>query len=241
MLVRRPRLVKKNPRANEYGNAPAYSIAEASRYLGVPSSTVRAWVIGQTRSRPVLCPADPGPPPRLSFINLIEAHVLAAIRRKYNVPLQRIRKAVRYLCEVFRSRHPLAEHRFETDGVDLFVQQAGITVSASGGGQAVIREIVERYFKRVDWDRKGGGPLRFYPYTREIDEGIPPGADEPRLVVIDPSMGGGQPIIAGRGILVSVIGRRYKAGETIPDLARDYCCSTEEINEAIRFQFAPAA
>jgi uncharacterized protein (DUF433 family) len=233
--------VKKVLRVDDYRNAPANTVAEASRYLGVPSSTVRSWVMGQTRSRPVFSPADPGPPPCLSFLNVVEAHVLAAIRRRYSVPLQRIRKAVHYLGEALHSGHPLAEHRFETDGVDLFVQKAGITVSASEGGQAVIRELVERYFRRVDWDAKSGGPLRFYPYTRELEEGAAPAADEPRLIVIDPRLGGGQPVIAGRGILVSVIGRRYKAGEAIPDLARDYGCSLEEINEAIRFQFAPAA
>ncbi|MCZ6794069.1 MAG: DUF433 domain-containing protein [Planctomycetota bacterium] len=189
---------------------------------------------------PVFAPADPGPPPRLSFLNLVEAQTLAAIRRKHLVSLQRIRKAVHYLGEVFVSKHPLAEHRFETDGVDVFVQKAGITVSASGAGQAVL-EIVRRYFTRVEWDAEGGGPLRFYPYTRELDEGPPPRVEEPRLVVIDPRMGGGQPVIAGRGILVSVIGRRYKAGESIPALADDYGCSPEEINEAIRLQFAPAA
>lgn len=105
----------------------------------------------------------------------------------------------------------------------------------------MIREIVHRYFKRLDWDTEGGRPLRFYPYTRELEEGATPSPDEPRLVVIDPRMGGGQPVIAGRGILVSFIGRRHKAGEAIPDLARDYGCSPEEINEAIRLQFAPAA
>jgi hypothetical protein len=86
--------VTKKPRQTDFRGAPAYSVAEASRYLGLPGSTVRSWVAGQTGSRAVFRPADPGPPPCLSFVNLVEAHVLAAIRKKHRVSLQRIRKAV---------------------------------------------------------------------------------------------------------------------------------------------------
>jgi hypothetical protein len=57
---------------------PAYSIAEAAGYLHMPKTTLRAWMLGQNSFRPVIEIADRRQR-RLSFINLVEAFVLAGI------------------------------------------------------------------------------------------------------------------------------------------------------------------
>jgi len=61
---------------------------------------------------------------QLSFINLVEAHVLDAIRSRYNVPLPKVRKAVSFLQRNFTSKHPLADQRMETNGLDLFFESS---------------------------------------------------------------------------------------------------------------------
>jgi hypothetical protein len=38
--------------------------------------------------------------------------------------MHRVREALSYLEEHFPSSHPLADQRFETDGVDLFIDNA---------------------------------------------------------------------------------------------------------------------
>jgi hypothetical protein len=91
----------------------------------------------------------------LSFINLVEAHVLDAIRREHEIPLQKIRKARRYLSKQLDSRHPLAEQRFETDGVDLFVRTYGELVTISRSGQLAIRRVMEAYLRRIERDHAG--------------------------------------------------------------------------------------
>jgi uncharacterized protein (DUF433 family) len=53
-------------------------------------------------------------------------------------------------------------------------------------------------------------------------------------VVIDPKIGFGHPVLAGRGVPTIVIAQRYKAGESIASLMRDYGCEQVEIEEAIR-------
>src|SRR5436190_7188710 len=68
---------------------PAYGVAEAAHYLLVPRATLRSWVAGMSYGsdgerrffKRVIHPA--ASPVALSFINLIEAHVLAAIRRRH--------------------------------------------------------------------------------------------------------------------------------------------------------------
>jgi hypothetical protein len=103
---------------------PAYRLPEAAHYLRIPVTTLRAWVLGQDydtaagRHRhfaPVIrLPSQT--PPRLSFINLVEAHVLDAIRRQHEIPLQKVRQALSYLRKIIpSSAYPLADQHFETD------------------------------------------------------------------------------------------------------------------------------
>jgi uncharacterized protein (DUF433 family) len=47
--------------------------------------------------------------------------------------------------------------------------------------------------------------------------------------------------LAGTGIATTVIAQRYKAGESIEELAEDYGRSTSEIQEAIRSELWDAA
>src|SRR6266700_588307 len=103
---------------------PAYSLGEAAHYLRIPPATLRSWVRGRYYEieggkrffKPVIELPD-RELLALSFVNLVEAHVLDAIRREHNIPLPRTRCALDYVKREFASRHPLADQKFETDGV----------------------------------------------------------------------------------------------------------------------------
>jgi hypothetical protein len=70
-----------------------------------------------------------------SFTNVVEAHVLAAMRRHHGLELDAIRRAVRHVRERLDVEHPLAHERFKTDGKNLFVQRVGQLINASSDGQ----------------------------------------------------------------------------------------------------------
>src|SRR5213082_1701767 len=101
----------------------AYGVAEAAHYLLVPRATLRSWVAGMSYGsdgerrffKRVIHPAATSPV-ALSFINLIEAHVLAAIRRRHRVDMPAVRRTIDFLKREFASAHPLADHKFETNG-----------------------------------------------------------------------------------------------------------------------------
>ncbi len=225
---------------------PAYSVAEAAHYLNIAPSTLRSWVLGrpypagkgQAHFKPPIVIADPEQK-LLSFVNLVEAHVLSAIRREHEVVLQRVRQACNFLRRQFGSTHPLATQRFETDGRDLFVTRLGQLITASQEGQLAMRALLELHLRRVEWDAQGLA-VRLYPFTRHVNqEGSP---EPPRLIVIDPGLGFGRPVLAGTGIATAVIAERYKAGESIQELAHDYGRQGLEIEEAIRCElYAEAA
>jgi uncharacterized protein (DUF433 family) len=213
---------------------PAYSISESAHYLRIPRSTLRAWVAGQayrsngdTRLFRSIIALPDRRASLLSFINLVEVHVLDALRREHEVPLQKVRKAILYLSQHLHSRHPLAEQRFETDGVDLFIRHYGQLVNISQSGQLAMRKILEAYLRRVEWD-DAGVVARLYPFTRKRM------VDEPKAIVIDPRISFGRPVLAGSGIPTAVIAERYKAGESVDELADDYGRKRLEIEEAIR-------
>lgn len=213
---------------------PAYSLTEAARYLLIPPATLRSWVAGRkypTDSgprffRPVIqLPGDVRA--SLSFVNLVEAHVLDAIRRHHQVPLSKIREASDYLRKHFSSKHPLAEQRFETDGIDLFIDKFGQLINVTQSGQIALRELLKAHLQRIEHDATGTA-VRLYPFTRKRD------LHEPKVVVIDPHISYGRPVLVGTGIPTAVVAERYKAGESMDELAEDYGRSRDEIEEAIR-------
>ena len=77
---------------------------------------------GGQRSRSLIHVDDPKKQ-YLSFVNLVEAHVLAAIRRRHGVRLPKVRRALDYLQRQFPVEHPLINQAFQTDGLDLFVDR----------------------------------------------------------------------------------------------------------------------
>jgi uncharacterized protein (DUF433 family) len=230
-------------KTNDVRLSPAYSVAEAAHYLRMPEETLRSWVVGRLypvagqskRSRPVIQLDDPKRQ-YLSFINLVEAHVLAAIRRHHGVKLPKVRDALDYLRRQYRIERPLVDQTFQTDGLDLFVERYGELINASREGQRAMKEIIGVYLKRIERDAKGL-PTKLYLFTRDTQAEATPSSD-PRVVVMNPAVSFGRPVVAGTGIPVSSVYERYKAGDSVADLARDYRLGISAIEEAIRCEAA---
>jgi len=165
---------------------------------------------------------------------LVEAFVLASMRRAHAASMQKVRKALRYVGNQLGYDRPLIHAGFRTDGVSLFVQHAGRLLDVSGAGQAVLRGALDASLRRIEWE--GGLAARLYPWVRTGGH-----ADEPRSIVIDPRRGFGQPVIAGTGIEARIVAERYRAGESFTALAHDYAVDVEAIEDAIRCETREAA
>lgn len=205
---------------------PYYSVVEAAMYLGVAKSTLRDWIGRRSNFKGIIIPADENPL-SLSFINLIEVFVLISIRRKYNISMIKLRNALEYIKNEFPSEHPLADKEFETDGINLFLEKTGKLYNISQHGQTEMVSIIKQYLKRIERDDEGN-PIRFYPMSRKGK------LDQPKLILIDPTISFGRPTISKKAIPIDIIFERWEAGESIADLARDYECTQEEIEEALR-------
>jgi len=150
---------------------PAYSFGEAAHYLSMPTATLRAWCVGQKQGDKKefvrLIDLDGPPKEGLSFLNLVEAHVLASIRRIHNVSLLKVREALDFVETDLKIDRPLLSPKFQTDGVDLFVEELrnllNVTTRVYG-----FEEIMRAYLKRIHRDVKGV-PVKLYPFLRKED------------------------------------------------------------------------
>lgn len=219
---------------------PSYGAPEAAHYLRIPVTTLRAWAFGQkykTSSgegtfKPVIIIPDKKVR-LLSFINLVEIHVLDAIRREHRIPLPKVRRALSFIERHFSIKNSLANVKFETDGIDLFIEKSGL-INITKDGQMAIRSLLKAHLKRIERDTKGI-PVKLYPFTRKRD------LEAPKSVVIDPFVSFGRPILSGTGIATSIIVERFKAGEDPAEIADDYGRDSSDILEAIRCELEAAA
>lgn len=204
---------------------PMYGISEAAMYLGVPRSTLSTWVRGQrvkgrTRMHGLIKP-DRGTG-LLTFNNLAEAYVLASLTRRFDLPLQRVRTALRFIG----GDRPLLATPFRTDGRGIFIEQLGKLLDVARGGQAAIREVVESSLERVDLDNRRL-PLRLYPWRRA--------PTEPRIIALDPRRSFGRPTVVGTAIQSETIIDRHRAGESVAQLATDYNLPGDVIEGVLRW------
>jgi len=172
----------------------------------------------------------------LSFLELVEAKVVAACRAQ-GISAKRVRHAREFAAQRLDADYPFATRGFATDGSHLLYEFEQTTRDAPKGplfvdiGSAAAQTTLPGYIQDVvellefanvglDW------PTCFYPQ----------GIDEP--LTVDPTFRGGQLTIKGRGIFVDSIWGRWKAGESVDFIARDFRISTADVQAAIDFREA---
>jgi uncharacterized protein (DUF433 family) len=222
-------------------NIPTYSIKDAAQYLRIPISTVRSWTVGLNyhtkEGSSFFAPLIEIPkqkPYLLSFTNIVELHVLRAIRSIHKIKLNKAREAIDFIIEELKVSHPLATKQFSTDGVNLFVEHYGKLIQANQDERNQLKMVFDAHLKRIEPDDSGLA-IKLYPFTRSHEE------DSPRIVSIDPRNAFGRLTIDGTGITTSILKERYLAGDSIEELAVDYNFDSLYIQEAIRCELPMAA
>jgi uncharacterized protein (DUF433 family) len=217
---------------------PSYGVAEAARYLRLPAATLRSWLIGRHYPKgeargtfhPLIKPASTEPL-QLSFYNLIEAHVLRALRTDHGVAVAELRKAIAYAAKKERIQRLLLSQELRTHAGQIFLDRYVELINLSASGQLAMRRMFEDHLKRVDWD-EWQFPVRLYPYVASTIRS----GDRP--IAIDPNIAFGRPIVRRVGVSTAAIADRIDAGESAAALAEDYELSVEEIEQAVLYSRA---
>jgi uncharacterized protein (DUF433 family) len=227
---------RRSTATNDPRHQPAYPLTEAARYLKLPAATLRAWTLGRpypttrgkSQFRPIIRPAS-GQPPILSFSNLIEAHVLRALRTEHGVSVKALREAVEFAEKKLGIERLLLRPELCSDAGQVFLDRYGELIDLSASGQLAMRQVLQAHLKRVTWDAQRF-PIRLHPFVvgETVSSGMP--------IAIDPRISFGRPVIISRGISTATIVARIDAGELVAELAADYDLSLAEIDEAILYE-----
>lgn len=217
---------------------PWYTYPEAARATGIPPSTLRAWTVGQPyrrkTDRAFFEPVIPRPSesdPRLSFTNLIEAHVLRALRTTHAVNLGYIREAIDLAERRFGIDRLLIRPDLRTSAGELFLDRYTELLELSGAAQSVMRVMVVDYLERVSFD-ESRLPVEFRPFSKKLSDA---GRD---LISLSPYVGFGRPLIRRVGVSTQAIVQRLDAGEDADAVIRDYGLKEVELEEAILYEAA---
>jgi uncharacterized protein (DUF433 family) len=219
-------------------DTPAYALTEAARYVKVPAATLRSWVVGRAypkgegiaQFRPLIRPSKPRPP-LLSFWNLIEAHVLRALRTEHGISLKDVREALRYAERNLRIERLLLDKRLCTDAGELFLDRYGQLINLSASGQLAMRKMFAEHLKRIEW-ADVTFPIRLYPF-------IASSAETPeRPIAIDPAIAFGRPIVVRAGVTTQAIADRVDAGEGVVEIAADYGLEPGDVEQAVWYERA---
>ncbi len=219
-------------------NQPAYGPAEAARYLRLAPATLRTWLVGreypkagsQATFHPLIQPAR-RQPLQLSFYNLVEAHVLRALRTVHGVKLTELRTAIDFAQRKLHIPRLLLSPALRTHAGQVFLDRFFDLINLSASGQLAMRRMLEDHLKRVEWD-DWQFPVRLYPYLGAAQ----PAADRP--IAIDPRVAFGRPVVRRAGISTAAIADRIDAGESVQALAEDYDLSPGEIEQAVLYSRA---
>jgi uncharacterized protein (DUF433 family) len=223
---------------------PAYPLDLAAHMLLLPKSTLKAWVFGATWEpkglplrtfEPLIDPPDRAQQ-MLSFVNLVEVHVLKAVRRKHLVHMVRVRDAIKHLKDKFHTQHPLADIDLLAGGKDLFLQEHGDLLNLTMGRQ-IAMQFLAVYLNRIDRDL--GRAIKLYPFVvQPLRIGNEVIDQDSRLIAIDPYVSYGRPVINGTGIPTDAIAERFWGGDSIDELVEAFGRTKTEIEFAIRYERA---
>jgi uncharacterized protein (DUF433 family) len=218
------------------GDVAAYSVAEAAKYLKIPPTTLRPWVIGRQyprRRTPYFSPLILTPEKNLSllsFNNLVEAYVLRALRIKHKVSMEAVREAIKYAQERYQIERLLLSPELRTAAGAVFIEHYGKLIQLKKSEQLVIEDIFRAHLERIEWDQIM--PVRLYPFPTGSHK------DLRREIVIDARRAFGRPIIDRQGISTTTIVDRVDAGESQELIAADYGLTSAEVLEALTYEEA---
>lgn len=221
-------------------NAPAYSLAEASRLVNMKKWTVRRYLRGykydyaeQRVQQPPVVKGSKIKEPYASFLDLIDLiFIRELLKRGFFLPT--IRKALDEARDWLGTPH-FARSEFFTAGVNeiaLRLPRDGCMIVLLTGGQSAMPQIIEMFSDKLDFENitEYGFVKRWYP--RGMDG----------MIVIDPTISFGRPTIIGTGIPTNNIYDLYLGEEKeLEPVSKWFNIPQNHVQTAVQFEHSLCA
>jgi uncharacterized protein (DUF433 family) len=206
--------------------SPTYSISQAAKIAGTHAINIRRWLYGVEYSfgkmKPVFGKREEAAV--LSFIELAEIIVVVRFRQK-PVKLEELRRAYSYAKDQLGIEYPFAHAKLKTEGRNVLAVYQGDHPDASllalnKSGQFTLPQQVINALELFDYEEEFAA--RWYPAGKNVP------------IIVDPRYSAGRPSIPERRLPISLLYKRWKAGENISYLASDYALPKDVVEEALR-------
>ena len=216
---------------------PLYTFAEAGRLAHVSTSTVRNWLSGYTgvtgKAVPRLINKSENDAAMVSFLQLIEVVVAGKFRKAERVSFRTVRRAYENAATQWELEYPFAHLRLEALGGHIVQrlreERARRSLQALDNPQQwSLPGLVVETVQQMEYDKKEIA-VRWYPVGKQYP------------IVVDPKVTSGVPTIEHRGVTIEVIHKRFKAGQKLDFIARDFELEPDIVEEALRFAEQVAA
>ncbi len=218
---------------------PVYSVRQAAQLTGLSAATITEW---RKVCPPIALAQKVEGGVSLSFLDLVELHLLAAIRHHRRATVASVQPALAYLRQQLH-RNPLSASQpptVEEFAAALVRRLPDKTDPAGGGHEVVSPEVLQAYWERVE-RAADGFPLRLFPLYQRPGHSPEAVRHSPALISVDPTIAFGRPVLAGANVPVDVVVSRYQAGDSVHELAHDFRVPAQAIEEAIRYELRRAA
>jgi uncharacterized protein (DUF433 family) len=183
-----------------------YSVAEASRLTRLRTQRVREWFRGRESTSRIFKPVFESDYPvieeeyAISFLDLIELNVGGKLRDA-NVPLQYLRKVYNYLRQEYGD-HPFCRRAIYIGDKKIFTsglnEEESSSVIEAITNQSYFEKIILPFLRRIDYDLDTEQAIRWHIAN---------------MVVIDPKIRFGKPVVEEVGIATSVLRDSYFAND----------------------------
>ena len=213
------------------GGLGVYTLAEAARYARMPQTTLNRWFFGGGERAPLReAGIAAGGGKNITFVDFVEAMAIRSLRADHDVPLQKIKEAIRNARNTYGIEHPFAhrEHKTVLVGKDLHIflkEDPANPVGLTGKdlGQKSMKPCIEAYMTDLEFDDQGLARLyRAYAWQGQA-------------VVMNPKLHFGEPTLAGTGYTAETLWRAAVAEGSISRAAEIYEVPEATVEAAYRY------
>ena len=215
---------------NGWRTESMYSFSETAHLANVSVTTVKNWLFGYTvrgREVPALFPSDSGA--MVSFLQMIEVMVAGRFRKSAlgkNVSFRAVRDAHVNAQKKWGIEYPFAHMRLEALGghITHFLREGSSEASyqaLDAPEQWTLPGLLRETIDQIEYDNELAA--RWFPIGKTVP------------IVVDPRLSTGLPVIAGRGVTVQAIRKRFKAGLRIDFIAKDFDMSSDLVETALQY------
>lgn len=214
---------------NGWRTQPMYSFSEAAHLAHVSIGTVRNWLFGYTtkqREAPPLFQVPPEQSDQCSFLQLIEIVVAAQFRKAERVSFQTVRRAYENAQKEWDLEYPFARLQLKALGGHIvrILRQSGLETSFQAVDQLglwTLPDLVQETIDQLEYEYELAA--RWYPVGKSIP------------IVVDPRISSGVPVVLGSGVTIQVVHKRFKAGQRIGFIAKDFELEDSIVEEVVRY------